>query len=76
MPLAMTGVAAAAFFDLEFTAQQAEMLFLLFRLPGAAVHALEQQDKGWRKFPFVGNMIHLDNDPGNMHLPSIEEFGL
>ncbi len=76
IPLAMTGVAAAALFDLGFTAQQAEMLFLLFRLPGAAAHALEQQEKGWRKFPFVGNMIHLDNDPGSMPSPSIEEFGL
>lgn len=76
IPLSMTGVAAAALFDLEFTAEQAEMLFLLFRLPGAAVHALEQQKQGWRKFPFVGDMIHLDNDPGSMVTPSIEEFGL
>ncbi len=75
-PLAMTGVAAAALFDLGFTAQQAEMLFLLFRLPGAAVHALEQQELGWKNFPFIGNEIKLEEDPGNMGVPPVEEFGL
>jgi len=51
-PLAFSGVAAAAFYDLEFQAEQAEMLYLLLRLPGAAVHALEQEKLGWRKYPF------------------------
>jgi len=51
-PLAMSGVAAAAFADLGFSAQQGEMLFLLLRLPGAAAHALEQRDLGHKRFPF------------------------
>lgn len=51
-PLALTGVAAAALGDLGFTAQQGEMLFLLLRLPGAAAHALEQGQAGFRNFPF------------------------
>ncbi len=62
-PLAMSGVAAAALFDLGFSPDQAEMLFLLLRLPGAAVHALEQKQKGWRKYPFFHNGIVLTNDP-------------
>ena len=62
-PLAMTGVAAAAFVDLGFSSQQGEMLFLLLRLPGAAVHALEQQRYGWRKFPFFADGVKLTNDP-------------
>ena len=28
------------------------MLFLMLRLPGAAAHALEQGEMGFRKFPF------------------------
>ncbi len=75
-PLALTGVAGAAFHDLGFTAQEAEMLFLIFRLPGAAVHALEQQKLGWKKFPFVGDMIHLENDPGFMGMPQIKGVNL
>lgn len=50
--LAMGGVAAAALQDLGFTPQQGEMLFLMLRLPGAAAHALEQGQMGFRKFPF------------------------
>lgn len=77
-PLALTGVAAAALFDLSFSAEQAEMLHLILGLPGAAVHALEQQESGWRRFPFVGNQISLTNDPGpsNRPAPDVEEFGL
>jgi citrate synthase len=51
-PLAMSGVAAAALYELGFTPPQGEMLFLLLRLPGAAAHALEQGDAGFRQFPF------------------------
>ncbi len=51
-PLAMTGVAAAALHQLGFSAIQGEMLFLLLRLPGAAAHALEQGQSGFRSFPF------------------------
>lgn len=62
-PLSMTGVAAAAMVDLELNPAQGEMLFLLLRLPGAAVHALEQQHYGWRRFPFFTHAIKLENDP-------------
>jgi citrate synthase len=63
-PLAMTGVAAAAFRDLEFSNDQSEMLFLLLRLPGAAAHALEQRESGYRHFPFFGAAVRIENDPG------------
>ncbi len=61
LPLAMSGVAAAAFADLGFTAEQGEMLHLLLRLPGAAAHALEQSHNDYRKFPFF--KLELENDP-------------
>jgi citrate synthase len=61
LPLAMTGVAAAALTDLGFSAAQGEMLFLLLRLPGAAAHALEQGDNGFKQFPFPP--IQLEDDP-------------
>ena len=51
-PLALSGVAAAAFADLGFAPGQGEMLHLLLRLPGAAAHALEQREYGHKKFPF------------------------
>ena len=63
-PLAMTGVVAAALFDLGFDPRKGEMLFLLLRLPGAAIHALEQRENGWRKYPFFHDAIHLQDDPG------------
>jgi len=62
--LALTGVMAAAFYDLGFDEHQSEMLFLILRLPSAAVFALEQQQLGWRKFPFFGEQIQLANDCG------------
>ncbi|OGS95824.1 MAG: citryl-CoA lyase [Gallionellales bacterium RIFCSPLOWO2_02_FULL_57_47] len=62
LPLAMHGVAAAALRDLGFSPAQGEMLHLLLRLPGAAVHALEQKDYGHKNFPFF--RIELENDPG------------
>jgi citrate synthase len=67
----MTGVIAAAFTDLELTDEQAEMLFLLLRLPGAAVHSLEQKKLGWRKYPFFGEGLTLTNDPGPKPLEPI-----
>lgn len=51
-PLALSGVAAAAFADLGCTPEQGEMLHLLLRLPGAAAHALEQCSLGYKRFPF------------------------
>lgn len=62
LPLAMSGVAAAALCDLGCTPAQGEMLHLLLRLPGAAVHALEQRDVSHKNFPFF--RIDLENDPG------------
>lgn len=64
-PLAMTGIAAAVFSDLQFSPEQGEMLYLLLRLPGAAAHALEQQGYGWRRFPFFSGQLKLENDPGS-----------
>lgn len=52
LPLALSGVAAAAFADLGYSPEQGEMLHLLLRLPGAAAHALEQRGYGHKKFPF------------------------
>lgn len=62
LPLAMSGVAAAALRDLGCTPAQGEMLHLLLRLPGAAVHALEQKEYGHKNFPFF--RAELENDPG------------
>ena len=62
LPLAMIGVAAAALHDLGCSPAQGEMLHLLLRLPGAAVHALEQKDYGHKNFPFF--RVELENDPG------------
>jgi citrate synthase len=60
-PLALSGVAATAFADLEFTPEQGEMLHLLLRLPGAAAHALEQREYGFKNFPFY--TLELEDDP-------------
>ncbi|OGB28830.1 MAG: citryl-CoA lyase [Burkholderiales bacterium RIFCSPLOWO2_12_FULL_61_40] len=61
LPLAMGGMAAAALVDLGFNAKEGEMLYLLLRLPGAAVHALEQEKYGVKKFPFYP--VELTDDP-------------
>lgn len=61
LPLAISGVAAAALADLGFTPDEGEMLYLLLRLPGAAAHALEQKGYGYRRFPFYA--LELENDP-------------
>ncbi len=74
--LAMTGVFAAACLDLGLNAEQAEMLFLQLRLSGAAVHALEQQQLGWKKFPYVSQFIDLQKNAPQFPMPNIEEFGL
>lgn len=59
--LTLSGVAAAAFCDLELSPAQGEMLFLLLRLPGAAAHALEQQASSYQAFPFF--RLELLDDP-------------
>ncbi|HNL81475.1 MAG TPA: hypothetical protein PKL69_14160, partial [Agitococcus sp.] len=74
--LAMTGVFAAACLDLGLNAEQAEMLFLQLRLSGAAVHALEQQQLGWKKFPYVSQLIDLQKDAPVFPMPNIEDFDL
>lgn len=56
-PLAMSGVAAAALYDLGLNDEQGEMLYLLLRLPGAAVHAVERRNLGWRQYPFFGDKL-------------------
>lgn len=62
LPVSLPGVAAAALTDLGFTAAEGEMLFLLLQLPGAAVHAIEQHELGFRSFPFFS--LDIANDPG------------
>lgn len=63
LPLATTGVAAAVLHQLGFSPEQGEMLFLLLRLPGAAAHALEQTQYGYRNFPFYP--VELTDDPAH-----------
>lgn len=75
-PLALSGVAAAAFNDLEMDSNQASMLYLILRLPGAAAHSIEQRGVGWKKFPFFGDHIEITNDPGGMGLPTLEGVNL
>jgi citrate synthase len=69
-PLAMSGVAAAAFIDLDFSDDRGEMLYLILRLPGAAAHTLEQKSYGWKHYPFWLDGLELLNDPGPFHAPS------
>lgn len=59
-PIAISGVAAAILNDLKFSEEQAEMLYLLLRLPGAAAHALEQKELDWTKYPFFRDGIKLN----------------
>lgn len=63
LPLAISGVAAAALLDLGFSAREGEMLYLLLRLPGAAAHALEQERYGFKQFPFYP--VQLEDDPAS-----------
>ena len=72
MPLAMSGVAAALFVDLGLSDDQAEMLYLLLRLPGAAAHALEQRHFGWRRYPFWSDGLDLTDDPGPWEAADVE----
>jgi len=63
-PLAMSGVTAATLQELGFTPAQGEILYLWLRLPGAAVHALEQHEYGWKRFPFFKSGLILTDGPG------------
>ncbi len=60
-PLSLAGLAAAAYHEVCLTPAAGEMLHLLLRLPGAAAHALEQAEKGFKQFPFPA--IDLTDDP-------------
>ena len=73
MPLSMVGVAAACFIDLEFNEDESEMIYLLLRLPGAAVHALEQKIYGWRQYPFFANAMNLENDPHHSSINQLQK---
>ena len=75
-PLALSGIAAAAFYDLGMDEHQASMLYLILRLPGAAAHALEQRNVNWKQFPFFANNIELIDDPGFKGIPTIEGLSL
>lgn len=72
-PIAMSGVAAAACIDLGLSPEQSEMLFLLLRLPGAAVQSLEQEGYGWRQYPFFGQVLKPMADKDyKTHMASLE----
>jgi len=75
-PLSMVGVIAAAFNDLDMNNHQASMLYLMLRLPGAAAHAIEQRNVGWKNFPFFSGAIEITNDPGDKGLPAIDGVNL
>ena len=63
LPLAMPMLIAATLTDLGLSPESGEMLSLLLRLPGAAAHAVEQNEIGFRRFPFFS--IDILNDPGS-----------
>ena len=60
LPITFTMIIATALTDLGMTNEQGEMLYLLLRLPGAAVHALEQKKLGWKKYPFFKEGLNPD----------------
>ena len=62
LPATILLVIATAFTDLELSAEQGEILYLLLRMPGAAVHSLEQKKNGWKKYPFFLDKVELTND--------------
>ncbi len=76
LPLALCAVAAAAFVDLGCSGNQAIMLYLMLRLPGAAVHSLEQERAGWKHFPAYSPAIQLRDDPGAFPMPDVSRFKL
>lgn len=62
--LAISGVAAAALVDIGFNDEQSEILYLLLRLPGAAAHAIEQREYGYRQYPFFSKSLVLKEYTG------------
>lgn len=63
LPLSMVAVVASALYELGFDTDQAELLYLMFRLPGAAAHGHEQARMGFQQFPFFMDGLDLTNDP-------------
>jgi citrate synthase len=63
--LSLTGLAAAAFADAGLSPLQGEALYLLFRLPGALAHALEQMEHKHKQFPFftLTNPVNAEGQP-------------
>lgn len=75
MALGINFVVAACFYQIGFCAEKAELCNLIMRLPGAAVHSLEAKQQGWKQFPFFGQQIELQNDPGEVGpLPDMSEI--
>lgn len=70
-PVSLAGVAAAAYVDLGLAPVQGEMLHLMLRLPGAAAHALEQADLGFKAFPWPG--VELLDDPARSATSTLVE---
>lgn len=63
LPLGLVGVAAMALHELGFNENQAELLYMILKLPGAAAHAEEQSHQGFEQFPFYVSGLKLENDP-------------
>lgn len=68
LPLSLAGIAATALSDLGFAPDEAEVLYLILRLPGAAAHAVEQRRLGHKKFPFF--QIEFETDHNDEHQES------
>lgn len=66
-PVSMVLVISAALFDIGFNSDEAEMLFLILRLPGAAVQVLEMIGKGYRTYPFHHDALHVLDDPNQIN---------
>ncbi|WP_444994285.1 citryl-CoA lyase [Aliikangiella sp. IMCC44359] len=73
-PISLSSVVAAAFCDLKITEEQSEYLYLILRLPGAAAHAMEQRQLGWRNFPFFSESVQLESEPEPKKLPDIQHL--
>lgn len=70
--VSFTGAVAAILVDLGFTPEVGEYVFLFSRLPGAAAHASETRQQGFKTFPFFHDLIALDNDPGPSNRDNIK----
>ncbi|TQV77058.1 citryl-CoA lyase [Aliikangiella marina] len=71
-PIALSTVIAAVFRDLALSGEQAQYLFLILRLPGAAAHAMEQKNLGWQKFPFFADTVKYEGESEPLELPDVD----